>query len=761
MSGVLVPDPRRALEFLKWLTPDAEFYLEHMNSHGDARPKSKAYSSNETSAATKFVAANNSAELQRNIYFLPNAEFLDGKRAKANLSAARFLHVDLDCKDYPGTLEDQKAHILALLLNKSDRPKGIPHPSAIWFTGGGYQAVWRMVEPAGVEEAEALNEAILVAVQGGEGTHDASRLLRLPWTINWLNDKKRAAGRTPLLAKPLDPANTNAPPVSFSLDDFTVRRPRKEAVLPIGTSTTAAAAPQIGPLPLPKDLTTLIPQDGKWSEVIASGQNPKTKDYGSRSELVFASVIWMLGKGIAPGHVLSIITSPEVGISAHVLENPNPLKYGRRQIERAQTVLELRKGGWPEVNDAGFPVANVPENIRYAFAQLGVRAQRNLFNQSDEVMGYQLDGRDLNDIGEILCSVFSRDLRFAANPAAIKRELMAVAHENRYHPVIDYLDGLTWDGVPRIDSWLATYCEAADTELNSEFGSKFLIAGVRRIKEPGVKFDTMLVLEGAQGTGKSRLAANLAVRDEWFCGSLDLKSDDKTKAELLARAWVVECQELDGMNKTTHQNLKRFLSTSTDIYRPSYGRAAAPFARHCVIIGTTNEERYFYDLTGNRRMWPVSVGKIDIDQLAADRDQLWAEAVAREQEGEALTLSTHLWVEAAQVQALRMVEDAYEDVLQGALADRTGRVSMDSVKLLLGLNTARMHKTDAQRVHAIMKSLGWVYSTYRLYDLSGSRVSDRKGFARGTPEQRKEELRAEWDGDHVVINTKRSKEVPF
>ena len=164
---------------------------------------------------------------------------------------------------------------------------------------------------------------------------------------------------------------------------------------------------------------------------------------------------------------------------------------------------------------------------------------------------------------------------------------IAVAHDQAYHPVIDYLDGLAWDGTPRIDTWLRDYCGAEDTELNRAFGAKLLIAGVRRIKQPGVKFDTMLVLEGPQGAGKSGLAERLAVRKEWFCGNLDLKSDDKTKAELLARAWIVECQELDGMNHTTSQSLKKFLSTDTDNYRKAYGHDARGYRRHCIIIGTT------------------------------------------------------------------------------------------------------------------------------------------------------------------------------
>ena len=730
MSAPFVPNPKRAIETISWLNPGAPIYVEQMSSRGNANPKPKIYPANEVANAARFVAGNNGDDYQRNLYFLPNAEFLSGKRNKANLSAVRFLHVDLDCKDYPGDEKQQEERIIDLLYEAAVRPKGIPLPTMIWFTGGGFQAVWRLAEPISVESAEELNLSLLIALQGGEGTHDASRLLRMPYSVNWLNDKKRAAGREPKVAHLIHPMDFNAPPVSYAVEDFKVRRAKPETKLPTVPGAKADNLQDIEPLPLPDDLSDIIPLDPKWSEVIMTGKNPPDRNYGSRSEVMFAATLWMLGKGMAPGHVLSVITDPEIGISAHVLDNPSPLKYGKRQIQRALELLEMKRNGWPAVTDEGGPVPGVPENIRYAFAQLGIYAQRNLFTQTNEVAGYQLDGRDLNEIGDILWSVFSRELRFSANPDRIKRELTALAHEAQYHPVRDFLDGLTWDGVPRLDTWLATYTGADDTELNREFGSKFLIAGVRRIRQPGVKFDTMLVLEGAQGAGKSQLAALLAVKGEWFCGSLDLKSDDKTKAELLARAWIVEWQEMDGMNKTTSQALKKFLSTAVDLYRPAYARNASEFKRHCIILGTTNEASYLRDLTGNRRFWPVKVHRIELLKLEADMTQLWSEAAVRESQRESIVLSKHLWSDAARLQGDRMVEDDYADVLSDNFAGRVGKVSMDSIKRLLHLDPQRMFSGDSKRIKAAMAALGWEYGTHRLHDLSGHDQRPRKGFAR-------------------------------
>ena len=197
--------PDLAWDFYRWLQPAGPYYLERLESEGAGRPVSKRYSSEESGPFKKFISVNNSDAHRRNIHFLPNAEFLIGSRSKANMTGVRMLHVDLDCKDYPGTMGEQCKTILDLLLDAVIRPEGIPAPSCVWFTGGGYQALWVMAEPISVTEAERLNKGLLVALRGAKGPHDASRLLRLPGTINWLNAKKRAAGREPAMAEMIAP----------------------------------------------------------------------------------------------------------------------------------------------------------------------------------------------------------------------------------------------------------------------------------------------------------------------------------------------------------------------------------------------------------------------------------------------------------------------------------------------------------------------------------------------------------------------------
>lgn len=157
MANEFQPNPAQAAQWLRWMAQDAPLYIETMASVGPVRPIARQFPPGEETQAAEYISAANGDDSRRNIYFLPNAKFLNGPRKKENLSFAHTLHVDLDNKDYPGTEAEQQDAILALLLDPKARPKGVPEPSAVWFTGGGYQAVWRLAEPVAVEAAEEMN----------------------------------------------------------------------------------------------------------------------------------------------------------------------------------------------------------------------------------------------------------------------------------------------------------------------------------------------------------------------------------------------------------------------------------------------------------------------------------------------------------------------------------------------------------------------------------------------------------------------------
>lgn len=713
----LSPNGVNSAEFLCWLNPNTPAYLENMASSGAANPRATTKNSCAVDDIAGYVNKHNCAA-RRNIYFVPNAEFLIGKRKKANVSAARFLHVDLDFKDYPGEYEEQRARVEALLFDDAARPEWIPHPTAVWMTGGGYQAVWRLEEEIDPETAETLNKAILRALQGGPGTHNVDRLLRLPDTVNWLNARKRKDGREPVLGFLAYPESFADPPTSYRVDQF---EPPIDVVSE-GLASNSKDNPEQGPIqpvPLPENTDAVLPEDPEWRRAVVNGIAPKGKSYATRSELMFAATIWMLAQGLTSGHVLAVLLDPRFAIGDHIRDRNDGAaeqrEYAERQVRRAQGVVAADNDNWPSITEKGLPTSNSAENIRHALSKLGVSVRRNEFTEEDEFEGLNLEGRDINEIADILASNFERELHFKASSAAIRRELLASAHEHRHHPVHKYLDRSEWDGVSRLDTWLSDFCGVADTPLHREFAAKTMIGAVRRIRKPGCKFDTMLVLEGTQGVGKSRLLRIMAVRDAWFCESLNLRADDRERAQVLQRAWIVECQELDGLNKVTSENLKKFLSESIDTFRKPYEKNARQHPRHCVLIGTTNETDYLRDLTGNRRFWPVRVGSIDLEGFQAVVGQLWAEAAHREAAGEEVTLSAALWSEAAKVQSQRVAEDPYADALTSALGGMVGKVSMDSIKVILGLPTTKLTPHDARRIKAVMGALGWSYGTFRLW----------------------------------------------
>lgn len=215
------------------------------------------------------------------------------------------------------------------------------------------------------------------------------------------------------------------------------------------------------------------------------------------------------------------------------------------------------------------------------------------------------------------------------------------ALNRRIHKLKDYLSSLAWDGAGRVDTLLVDYFGAEDSIYAREAIRKTLVGAVARIFHPGVKFDTMLILAGRQGIGKSTFFRYLG-RD-WYSDSL-CTFEGKDAAELLQGYWIIEAGELTGMTKSEMNTVKQFLSKCDDVYRAAYGRRTEKHLRQCIIVGTTNEAEFLKDYTGNRRFWPVDLAgerhRKDVwRDLPLEVPQIWAEAVALYRLGEPLTLS--------------------------------------------------------------------------------------------------------------------------
>jgi len=257
------------------------------------------------------------------------------------------------------------------------------------------------------------------------------------------------------------------------------------------------------------------------------------------------------------------------------------------------------------------------------------------------------------------------------SPTKTDNAVIAAAATRQFHPIREYLDTLpAWDGVKRVETLLIDYFGAQDTPYTRAVTRKTLAAAIARIYQPGVKFDYMLVINGATGLGKSTFFSKLA--GEWFSDSLTFADMGKGKdaPEKIQGFWIIEIPELAGIRKTDVNNVKAFLSRCDDNYRASYGRTTESHPRQCIIVGSTNSESagFLRDVTGNRRFWPVRVSGKNArrgwDVTDSDVLQIWAEAKTIWESGEKLYLEGDIAQMAACEQADAMEADEREGLVR-------------------------------------------------------------------------------------------------
>ena len=287
--------------------------------------------------------------------------------------------------------------------------------------------------------------------------------------------------------------------------------------------------------------------------------------------------------------------------------------------------------------------------------------------------------------------------------------------ENRFDPVVHYLNDLEWDGIERVDGWMVNYLGADDTPLNRMIGKLTLVAAVRRARKPGCKFDHMTVLEGPEARMKSTVVLVLAGEDN-FSDQTILTVGDKEQQELVAGVWFYEIPELAGMRKAEIEKVKAFITRTHDRARGAYKRHREDAPRRCIFIGTTNEDDYLKSQTGNRRFWPVQIGTIVIDALRRDRDQLFAEASVIEATGVALALPEKLWGDARIEQEKRLEPDPWDDIL----ANTTGTIyhGIDDTReewiktrdllSILDIDSKDATTYTYKRLKSVMRRLGWI-----------------------------------------------------
>ncbi|CEO27905.1 virulence-associated E family protein [Paraclostridium sordellii] len=252
-------------------------------------------------------------------------------------------------------------------------------------------------------------------------------------------------------------------------------------------------------------------------------------------------------------------------------------------------------------------------------------------------------------------------------PYKINDGLAIIEKKNKYHPIIDYLNSNTWDKVSRVDTLMIDYLGAEDCEYTRSITRKILVAAVSRVFNPGIKFDYMLVLVGRQGIGKSYII-NLLGR-EWYSDSLNTVYG-KEAYEQLQNAWILEMAELSATKKADAEAIKHFISKTEDSYRQAYGKRVDTFKRQCVFFGTTNENEFLKDRTGNRRYWPLMVGvnkplkNLFKDLNKNEINQIWAEALYFYKCGEKLILEGDVEREANLKQEQHLESNSKEGMIR-------------------------------------------------------------------------------------------------
>jgi putative DNA primase/helicase len=327
---------------------------------------------------------------------------------------------------------------------------------------------------------------------------------------------------------------------------------------------------------------------------------------------------------------------------------------------------------------------------------------------NDFARAVYVDGHEIRDIDEIDAAIWLDERYGLKIPVGMVHDAMqAVGHQQAYHPVRDYLDGLEWDTDTRIDYWLAEYCGSPDKTIIRAYARRWMISAVARIMDPGCKVDTTLILKGEQGKKKSWAFRTLC-GSSWFSDTvIDLRNKDAMQS--LQGVWIYEFAELDSVKRADTIAVKAFLSSQSDRFRLPYARHIVSCPRQCVIVGTSNEDGFLRDPTGSRRFWPVETGAVDLDGLARARDQLWAEAVHLYRQGEQWWLtddeekrrvnSAHLFTE----------QDAWEDAILAWLV-KTQSVEVRTAEVweqALGKRNGDLTQLSQKRIGRILRDQGF------------------------------------------------------
>ncbi|MGX0966333.1 hypothetical protein AB7M63_006782 [Bradyrhizobium japonicum] len=696
------PDNQAAIDFLKLVYPQGPWVLTAIRTDRKAI-ETRTFRPTDEDVLLAWLKRHNGA---RNIYWQVNPPVNDTnkKSERENIKALAYLHVDIDPRVGEDLAEERK-RIEELLTTKL--PDGVPVPTYFLFSGGGYQAFWKLEAPflingeeVAYEEAKRWNQQ-LEYLFGGDNCHNVDRIMRVPGTINIPDARKTEKGRQRAGAYFIG-GSGGAYPLGMFEQMSQQSAPTVRAAGRVQVSTA-----NIKRMEDINELDTWSVPD-RVKVLCVQGNDPENATkYPSRSEALYDAVCQLARARVPDEVIYSIITDSSLGISASVLDKGSSAKihkYAVKQITDAKIDTEDFERGGKE----GKTVLGTPANIELAIRRLGVRLNYDEFADRMLIEGLEGFGPVLRDAAVNRMRIrIAEQFQLKTDKTFFFDVVEDIARREKFHPVRDYLDGLEWDKTERLDNWLSTYAGAEDNAFTRAVGALWLIAAVRRVRQPGCKFDEMLVFESATGLNKSSALRVLAVNSDWFTDGLPLGRPSKEVIEQLSGKWIVECAELEGLTQDKVENIKGFLSRQADRARAAYARLTDEVLRQWVAAGSTNQGQYLFDTTGNRRFWPVAIKKFDLEPLKRDVHQLWAEAAAREAHGVSIRLPEELWPLAAQEQAARLAVHPWQEKLDGLLGDRQGVIRGADVWRLLDIPIGNLQQKHGAQVGGIMRALGF------------------------------------------------------
>jgi predicted P-loop ATPase len=688
-----------AVNFLKKLRPGGPWLLIAIDPSKNQN-NITAITATTPDQVRAFITKHNGT---RNLYYSlnPTRRPMNKKPEKLDLAAIEYLPSDLDPKSNE-TPDAAKARYLAAIKPMT------PQPAAIIDSGNGLNLLFKLVKPILLDEpitvmasgermfspateqmiaeAEGRAKALMELLGSVAGTQNIDRILRLPGTINLPTKAKLKKGRT-ICTSSLIAFNgatctlEDFPEPTISWDDFAADANKAQ-----GASASAKDKPDS--------------QADQLDQVI----NDANAFGGDRSKAVWYVCHEMLRRGYPDAEIISVLIDKALPISAHIYDQGGkPKEVARRQLGRAKADLDFAR------NEKGKVVPTVA-NINVALVKLNVRTRYNEFADRTLIDGLEGFGPELSDAAiDHLWATLSLRFHFQPHKDLLQTVLGVNAHRAKFHPVCDYLDDVQprWDGKPRVDRWLVRYAGAEDTAYVRAVSALPLIAAVRRVRQPGCKFDEALILQSPQGTDKSSALAIMAVHEDWFTDSLPLHGDSKEIIQATRGRWLIELSDLAGLRKADIDHVKALLSRRADRARMAWGRLVIEVLRQWIAFGTTNKEMIFRDTTGNRRFWPVNVKRFKLDELKRDVDQIWAEAATREAQGDRIRLAPELWPIAAEEQAKRLADDPFVSILEKYLGGLEGKIRTADIWMILNISGGQLHQEHNSRMSEAMKRIGW------------------------------------------------------